>query len=316
MSTIKFQLADHAAVVARVSDLKNRSDDIKARIGPTLKKLWNSERSLHHIPDLSVFQTLRTRFPNFLEVLDIWEASAIASSKTGNPFQSSPILLAGDPGLGKTYFVGEAAKALRIPYFEMSMATASAGFILAGNSSQWADNEVGFVAKSLARSSVANPFFLIYELDKANGRRDNDPLGPLFPLLEHHSAMKFKDESLDIEIDASRIIWLATANDLDDIPAPIKDRMRICQIQMPSPHQMPQVIKSVYHNIRAHQPYGSLLDEEIPEEVIEALSGLTPRKVRQSIEEGAMQVIRADRTGLLLDDIKVKQEGRRRYGFL
>ncbi|MEZ0316409.1 MAG: AAA family ATPase, partial [Methylophilaceae bacterium] len=259
---------------------------------------------------------LRDRFPNFIQVIDLWEATAIGLSRVGLPFQSAPVLLVGDPGLGKTFFVKEAAKALALPYYELSMATATASFLISGGNLQWAQGEPGFVAKSLAESAMANPVLLLDEIDKVGGENRYDPLGPFYPLLEPHSAKRFRDEALEVELDASKVIWVATANDINNIPSPIRSRMRVFEITPPDPPQMRQVIKSVYQGILDNQTYGSLLDAEIHEDAIEVLSRLGPRLVRQSLEEASLHVIRDNRSLIQAGDIKVHQERRTPYGFL
>ena len=78
-------------------ELAKRSDDIKSRLAVTLKKLWIPERPLAVITNLDIFHDLRIRFPNFTEVLDIFQANAIGLAKYDLPFESSPILLHGEP---------------------------------------------------------------------------------------------------------------------------------------------------------------------------------------------------------------------------
>ena len=269
MCTHKFNIASPDAVKTRVNELRRRSDDIQSRLAEVLKPLWNPERELAQITDFTVFDTLRQKFPNFIEVIEIWEANAIGLGHLGLPFESPPILLSGDPGLGKTFFVSEAARLFGIDYHEISMVMATAGFVLSGSSVQWGEGTPGFIAKALAKSKVANPMFLLDEIEKANSGTRWDPLAPFYPLLESHSAKRFKDESLEIELDTSKIIWIATANDLSKLPAPIMSRMRIVHIEQPRPPEMPRVIKSIYENLRAAKAFGAMLSADLDNEVIQ-----------------------------------------------
>jgi len=316
--TQKFNIASPDAVKTRVSELNRRSEDIKSRLSDVLKALWNPERELAQITDLSVFDTLRENFPNFHEVIQLWEASAIGLGRLGLPFESPPILLVGDPGLGKTFFVFEAARLFGIDYHEISMVLATAGFVLAGGNIQWAEGSPGFVAKALAKSSVANPMILLDEIEKARTGSGWDPLGPFYPLLETHSAKRFRDEALEFELDTSKIIWIATANDLDRLPAPITSRMRIFHIEKPKASEMPRVIKSIYGGLRAGKPYGSILNAELEDEVVQLLVDLdqSPRDVRKSLDEATFKVIRDHRSAISSADLPIKILKKEvRYGF-
>jgi ATP-dependent Lon protease len=232
-----FCIAQHEQVKNRVSELSKRSDDVKSRLALTLKALWQPERELAILSNTDIFQELKDRFPHFIEVIELLESNAIALSKLELPFEFPPILLQGDPGLGKTYFFSEFARLTGFPFYEISMATITASFALAGNSTQWAEGTVGFIARSLANSNIANPIILIDEIDKCSGSNNYNPVNVLYSLLEPHSAKRFKDEALDIELDTSRVIWIATANYSHTIPEPILSRMRVINIQLPTPLQ-------------------------------------------------------------------------------
>jgi len=314
--TKKFNLASLEAVRSRVNDLSKRSEDVKSRVADVLKALWNPERELALISNLSVFDTLHQNFPNFAEVTQIWENSAIAMARLGLPFESPPIVLVGDPGLGKTYFVSEAARLMGLDYHEISMVLTTAGFILAGSSVQWGEGTPGLIAKYLAKSKFGNPIILLDEIEKASSGSRWDPLGPFYPLLESHSAKKFKDEALEIELDTSKVIWIATANDLNRLPMPIRSRMRIVHIEQPKPEEMPQVIKSIYVNLLNSKSFGGILSPDLDEEVSHMLIRHSPRDVRKSLDEASFKVIRDGRSSILPADLPFKpQKPTVPYGF-
>ena len=102
-----YPIADIAHVKSRVDALKLRSDDIKCRIGHTLKKIWNPQRILRAVPEQVDFSELRLRFPQFIEVIDFYENSVVSLARLHLSFEITPILLQGDPGLGKTYFASK-----------------------------------------------------------------------------------------------------------------------------------------------------------------------------------------------------------------
>ncbi|MEK9940235.1 MAG: AAA family ATPase, partial [Methylotenera sp.] len=225
----------------------------------------------------------------------------------------------GNPGLGKTYFSNEAAKALGLDYSEVNMATITAGFVLSGGSLQWGEGSIGFIAKSLADSNIGNPIVVLDEIDKAAKDSKYDPLGCFYPLLERHSALRFKDEALELELDTSYINWILTANNLQLIPAPILSRVKVFNIELPTTDQMPAIVKSIYAGIRESEPYGKLLDENLPDEILYMFDGVSPRVIKRKLAEACSKSFLDNRTIIRVSDFDLNKPklGREyRIGFL
>lgn len=316
MNNNSFSIAHREQVINRVKELNRRSEDVKSRVATTLKRLWVPERPLANIKNINLFGELRSRFPNFSEVIDILEANAIGMLKLDLPFESCPILMLGDPGLGKTLFASEFSRLSNLPYFEINMATTTSSFGLSGGNLQWSEGSVGFVASSLASSTVGNPIFLVDEIDKSYGSNRFNPMAPFYSLLEKHSAKKFKDEALEIEIDVSRVIWMATANYIVDIPEPILSRMRVVNIPKPTQDQMRNIVQSIYTSYRTSKPYGKLFNVDLQLDVIEKLIHMVPREAKLAIEEAGMKAICDQRYNLLPSDILIKKKEKKNVGFI
>ena len=304
----KFHIARREQVKKRVEELSRRSDDIKCRVATTLKKLWVTERELLVVNNLQVFSDLKARFPNFIEAIELYEANAIGLAKLGLPFEAPPVLLEGDAGLGKTLFASELAKLVGLPFFEISMATMTASFALSGGNTQWSEGAVGFIASSLADSKVGNPLFLLDEIDKPNQDSRYNPVSPLYSLLETHSAKRFKDEALEIELDASRVIWMATANYLERIPEPILSRMRVINIKKPDESQMKNVVMSIYNNVRNNKAFGHLLEPNLHEDSLGAMVTMSPREAKLALESGCLKAILNNRTILMPQDLPLSKK--------
>ena len=313
-----YTISNFTSIKKRVDDLSHRSEEVKSRLGLILKKLWNPERIIYSVPSTTTFDDLRYRFPQFEEVIDFYENSVIISAKLNLPFQIPPVLLQGDPGLGKTYFSSELAKLLSLPFYEISLATTSASFSLSGGNIQWSEGSPGFIANTLAESPVANPIILIDEIDKAGqGSSRFNPMNVFYGLLEPHSAKRFIDEALEFELDASKIIWIATANYMNSIPEPIQSRMRVFEIKQPNPSGMLSVIKSIYAHVVTSNTYGKMLDDALPEVVMHHLSSQSPRKIKLAIEEGAFKAIRHGRRTIQAEDLPIfKVEEKYHVGFI
>ena len=132
LNSQKIFIADIKDVKKRVRELESRSSDTKSRLAPILKKLWNPERQLQIISKDTDFENLRKNFPQFREVIEYFENSIICSARLEAPLQIPPILLLGNPGLGKTFFVSKFAELIGLPFFEISLATITATFSLSG----------------------------------------------------------------------------------------------------------------------------------------------------------------------------------------
>lgn len=292
----------------KVESLKNRSDDIKSRMSQTLKALWFPERTLTEINTEINFDLINYAFPHFEDVTKFIKNRILISQKLKSHFQSPPILLIGEPGLGKTFYAKKIAKLLNIPTFEINMATLTASFELSGSSLQWGESTVGFIANSLATSKVANPIFVVDEIDKVSGSNRFNPLNVFYCLLEKHTARQYMDEALGIEMDASHIVWILTANEFADIKGPILSRMKVFNIKQPTKEKMYGIISCICESLIEENGFDLLISKEISKEITDHLSSLTPREIRRALEEAINKAIVEDRNTILIHDIPKQTE--------
>lgn len=217
--------------------------------------------------------------PNFSEVInDLKKHMALAIS--GNePMHFTPMLLLGEPGLGKTHFAKSVSRILGTSFEFISMSSLTAGWILSGASSQWSNAKPGKVAQALVDGEFANPVIALDEVDKAGGDSRYDPMGALYTLLEKDTAEHFKDEFIEVGMDASHILWVATANDESSIPEPILNRMNVYMIDRPDLDGSMKIALSIYRDILSDHNWG--FPEEPSEEVLVRLAALPPRDMRK-----------------------------------
>lgn len=219
--------------------------------------------------------------PNFGEVIDDLKR-ALALSVSGNePVAFTPILLLGEPGIGKTHFARHLATYLGTGYEFVSMSSLTAGWVLSGASAQWNHAKPGKIAQALVGGELANPVMVLDEVDKAGGDSRYDPLGPLYELFEHDTARHFRDEFVDIEMDASHILWITTANDASSIPEPILNRMNVYTVPRPDPDESYRIACRLYQDILAAHNWG--FPELPPVDVMERLAALPPREQRRAL---------------------------------
>jgi ATP-dependent Lon protease len=141
-------------------------------------------------------------------------------------------------------------------------------------------------------------------------------LSPFYSLLESHSAKRFKDEALEIELNASRVIWVATANYNELVPQPILSRMKVVDIKRPDSTQMKDVVISIYSSFRNSKPYGKLLDPDVHENAMDLLRTKSPREAKLAIDEGCLKAIRDNRSILLPKDLPVPRKETYHVGFI
>jgi ATP-dependent Lon protease len=215
------------------------------------------------------------------------------------------MLLLGAPGLGKTYFAKKLAQALGTGFEFVSMSSLTAGWVLTGASAQWNNARPGKVAQTLIEREYANPVVVLDEVDKAGGDSRYDPMGALYALLERDTAAHFKDEFIDVDMDASHILWVATANDESTIPEPILNRMNVYAIEQPDADGARTIALAVYHEIldAHHWPF----PHEPSESVLERLSTLPPRDMRKLLLDAFGTARLANRDSLVPEDIDAKK---------
>lgn len=253
--------------------------------------------------------------PNFADVIDDLRKFLALAVAGNEAVQFTPMLLLGEPGLGKTYFAKKLAHALSTGFEFVSMSSLTAGWVLTGASAQWHNARPGKVAQTLIEGDYANPVVVLDEVDKAGGDARYDPMGALYTLLERDTAQHFKDEFIDVDMDASHILWVATANDESAIPEPILNRMNVYAIDRPDAEGARRIALAVYREILEahHWPFPA----EPAEGVVERLAAVPPRDMRKLLLDAFGTAQLAGRDHLVPEDIDARKLcGRRtRVGF-
>ena len=282
-----------------------------------------NRRDLAKAPSAVQIEDLRRRFPNAAELIDVVARAAALSRLTRDQhFCMPPILLAGDPGIGKTAVVNALAACMGSPFDRIDIGTLSTGNQLFGTSLTWSTGRTGFVFNMLAAAEVLNPVVLLDELDKARGNERSSVIPPLLSLLEPVTSRSFKDEAIPIGLNASHIIWIATANDLSIMPAPLLSRFTVVTMKQPVGEVAVQVAQEIYGSICSTKPWGRKFVPDLDRPVALCLADYTPRQMRLCLEHACGAAALAGRHWIVEEDVSTwEPEGeqvpvKRRIGFV
>jgi ATP-dependent Lon protease len=278
----------HMRSVFRPSDVERRLDKLPPKDHESLRSTY--ERMLEKGPErfqvkpsgLPAMDHLYDEMPNFHEALDDLRRQLALCHDSRDALEITPMLLLGPPGVGKTHFAREVSQLLGTGMGFISMSSLTAGWVLSGASSQWKGARPGKVFETLVDGQYANPVMVVDEIDKARGEHAYDPLGSLYSLLEQDTARAFTDEFAEVAIDASQVIWVATANDERAIPEPILNRVNVYEVQMPDRDAARAIARRLYLGIRAAHDWGSRFEPEPDDAVLERLSEVAPREMRRA----------------------------------
>ncbi len=245
---------------------------------------------------------LKLRAPHMHAVIDVVVRRLSAALVIGVPVALPPLLLLGPPGIGKTWLMARLAEALGVPFRVFGMNLVTLGDTLSGSHPAWKASAPGLVAKTLLRETLANPLILVDELDKPPSHHiGGDLYRPFYSLLEPESARAFTDDHLGIPIDASRILWVAAANRIDEIPAPIIDRLTMIEVGAMAHEDRVAVLGSVYADLRRH--YRDFFDPVPALDLLERLVSLPPRRARLALDDAMARAAADGRRSVSRSDV-------------
>ena len=257
---------------------------------------------------LEKLEQLTPKVGNFAHVVECVMDAVSLSLCYRKPIKITPILVVGEPGIGKSYFAHQLAGSLGVPLRRVAMDNLQVGASLAGSSYIYYNSEAGTVFKVLTQEGHISPMIILDEIDKASDNlAHGDPLGPLHNLLEPESAKVFEDASCNLRIDASHVIWIATANYMDKIPATIRSRFEIFEIRSHSHGEQLSILKGICQELAREYP-GIEFDQELLGELLER----TPREQNQMLRRALSRASRFGESRVTLAHLE--QATTERYG--
>lgn len=287
----------------------NEMLDEDNKVVPWVNKLRSASGSKKLMFSVQIKQNLnelRKTFPNFKEFIDHVENYIYLNDMGAGFFWIPASLLVSAPGIGKTFFLHCLSKAVGVSYDMISMESVTAGFVLVGSSQQWSGGQPGEVFQKVFKSEYANNILILDEVDKTPN--SNYPVDTvLLPLLETHTAKKFKDEFVNMRMDISKLVWVATANNLDQISDPIKSRFQIFNIPSPNFEERMILTQAIYKTLLQDNEWGQKFEKVINHDVLVELSTdrNSSRDLRKTILDACGRAAKRKDNKLIIEDLNI-----------
>ena len=164
--------------------------------------------------------------------------------KKRNDMVDSPIIcLVGPPGVGKTTLASSIAKSINRKFIKISVAGVSDECEILGHRKSYVGASPGKIISGLRKVGVKNPVILIDEVDKMSKSYKGDATNALLEILDNKQNKNFIDNYIEEAVDLSKVMFILTANNLDNIPLPIRDRLEIIEIEGYTEYEKMDILK-------------------------------------------------------------------------
>lgn len=246
------------------------------------------------------------KFPNFNELsvflIGQFSLSSMGDCRTSFP----PVLLVGNPGVGKTAAVRWLADKLNVGFNKIDMSALTTPGELIGTSRHWNTASPGQIFNSLHDSSHINRLVFCDELDKVVSNHNGDPYSAFYTLLEAEPASEFGDAFVvSPTINTSYINWIATANETVPIPGAILSRFIEFNIPDPTIDQKRIVVQNIYNRVLSENKWGEKFSQQLLEDVIDNFVDCPTPRIIGRVMLRALGVAAADkRSEITVKDVE------------
>src|SRR5690554_2304473 len=226
----------------------------------------------------------------------------LAVQKLKNDMKSPILCFYGPPGVGKTSLGKSIAEAMGRKYVRMSLGGVHDESEIRGHRKTYIGAMPGRIIQNIKKAETSDPVFVLDEIDKLSRSNHGDPSSAMLEVLDPEQNMDFYDNYLETEYDLSKVMFVATANDLSTIPAPLRDRMELIEvsgytieekIEIAKRHLIPNQLKE--HGISSKvfsigKPVlEKLIEEYTHESGVRGLNKVVAKLVRNRARQIAME---------------------------
>ena len=304
-------LVDADAILARLRELRDGAQGDKDH---AKREELALSRALELGPCRSIVRPAEWRdalddlaqeLPAFRSAIELIGNAHALSEATGSALAIPPLLLVGPPGVGKSYFCGRLAEVLQSGSKWISMDQPSAGSQLRGLDRAWGNSMHGALYELLALGKTANPMVVLDEIDKSARKlysQEVDPLAQLYSALEPETARRLADISLDVELDASQVVYIATANALKTLDSALLSRFEVVMIGLPMPSERRGCAERVATAVLSR--LGVLCQVGVSPGAVAVLAQFAPRVIRRAVEKAVAAAVIDGKRMVQAEDIE------------
>ena len=331
LKVIKEEIGDYSYKTEEINKLRKKLDSINApnNIKDKINKEINRLESIPDVsPDISSIRSYidaLTNIPWGIYTSDSTDLNLINKKldsthfglnevkeriieylavKKNNPNINSPIIcLVGPPGVGKTSLSKTIADSINRNFIKISVAGITDEAEILGHMRSYVNATYGKIISSLIKAKVMNPVILIDEVDKMPKTYKGDPISVLLSILDSNQNSAFIDNYIDEEVDLSKVLFILTANNIDDIPTPLLDRLEIIKIDGYSEYEKLDIARNylVPSILKEHNIDISINDDTI----LNIIRNYTMESGVRSLKRNISKICRKVVTSVLKDNIDI-----------